>query len=66
MTSRKIISISVSTESAEPLRGIVEIDSAGSITRFELNEDLAYGLCRDLERFLTQSQRRNRNGMRCN
>jgi hypothetical protein len=65
MTAYKITSISVSTESVEPLRGIIEIDSAGSTNRFELNEELAHGLCSDLERFLTQAPRRAVNSIRC-
>jgi len=43
------------TNSTQPLRGIVEIDTAGSTVKFELNEDIAHQLCTDLERFLTQA-----------
>jgi hypothetical protein len=60
MTVHRITTISVLTESAEPLRGIVEIDSADAIMRFEINEDLAHGLCHDLEHFLTQVPRQQR------
>jgi len=50
----KISRLSISTHSIDPLRGIVEIDTASSTIRFELDADLAHSLCTDLERFLTQ------------
>ena len=60
MATRKATSISVSPRSAVPMRGIIEIDCAGSIATFEITEDLAHQLCTDLERFLTQVPRRSR------
>ncbi|WMT78577.1 hypothetical protein [Bradyrhizobium sp. Ash2021] len=51
---RKITDFSISTVSAEPLRGIIEIDTFGSAVKFELSEDTALNICADLERFLTQ------------
>jgi hypothetical protein len=54
----KIAAFSVTTNCAEPLRGIVEIDMAGTTLRFELDEDLAHSLCSDLDHFLTQAQQR--------
>ena len=56
MAVRKIAAFSVTTNCAEPLRGIVEIDVAGTTLRFELNEDLAHSLCGDLDHFLAQAQ----------
>ncbi|WP_454618764.1 hypothetical protein [Bradyrhizobium cenepequi] len=56
MAVRKIAAFSVTTNCAEPLRGIVEIDMAGTTLRFELNEDLAHSLCSDLDHFLAQAQ----------
>jgi hypothetical protein len=50
----KITSLSISTYSTNPPRGIVEIDTANSTLKFELDEDIAHRLCTDLERFLTQ------------
>ena len=52
----KIAEVTISTESTEPLRGIVEIDTADSKMKFELNEDMAHAICTDLERFLTQER----------
>ncbi|MBR0692907.1 hypothetical protein [Bradyrhizobium lablabi] len=60
MTMQRVTSITVSTESAEPLRGIIEIDCADAAAKFEINEELALQLCSDLERFLTQVTRRSR------
>ena len=51
---RKITGFSISTVSTEPLRGIIEIDTADSAVKFELSEDTALNICTDLERFLTQ------------
>ena len=50
----RITRLSISTQSANPLRGVVEIETSDTTMRFELNEDLAHSLCMDLERFLTQ------------
>ncbi|WP_166294799.1 hypothetical protein V5279_20335 [Bradyrhizobium sp. 26S5] len=50
--------IVVSTVSAAPLRGTIEIDCAGTVATFEIDEELAHRLCTDLERFLTQVPRR--------
>ena len=60
MTTQKASNISVSTVSAEPLRGIIEVDCADKVATFEINEDLAHQLCGDLERFLTQVPQRSR------
>ncbi|MGX9424653.1 MULTISPECIES: hypothetical protein [Bradyrhizobium] len=58
MTVHKIAAFSVTTNCAEPLRGIVEIDMAGKTLRFELNEHVAHSLCSDLDHFLTQAEQR--------
>jgi len=55
---RRIVDLSISTVSTEPLRGIVEIDSFDSTMTFELSEDTALKICTDLERFLTQRSTR--------
>ena len=60
----KIARLSISTHSTNPLRGIVEIDTANSIMKFELDEDAAHSLCTDLERFLTQVPQRARSRAR--
>lgn len=60
MTIQRAANVAVATTSAEPLRGILEIGSAGGIARYEISEDLAHQLCSDLERFLTQVPRRMR------
>lgn len=60
----KIARFSISTHSTSPPRGIVEIDTANSTIRFELNEDTAHSLCTDLERFLTQVPQRVRHRSR--
>jgi len=52
---RNLTRLSVSTNSTDPLRGVVEIDAAGFSMRFGLNEDLAHRICTELERFLTQA-----------
>ncbi|WP_426434132.1 hypothetical protein [Bradyrhizobium genosp. P] len=51
---QKVTNVTVSTETIEPLRGVVEIDCAGAVAKFEINEDLAHQLCSGLDRFLTQ------------
>ena len=61
----KIAKFSISAHSTNPLCGMVEIDTANSTIRFELNEDVAHSLCTDLERFLTQVPQRMRNRSRC-
>ena len=53
---RNLTRLSVSTNSTDPLRGVVEIDAAGVSMKFELDEDLAHRICTELERFLTQAQ----------
>lgn len=50
----KITAVSVSTTSTNPLRAIVEIETADSTTTFALNEDIAHHICTGLEHFLTQ------------
>jgi hypothetical protein len=61
---RKIVGLSISTVSTEPLRGIVEIDSFDSTVTFELSEDTALRICTYLERFLTQRSTRD-HGTQC-
>jgi len=60
----KIASFSISAYSADPPRGIVEIDTENATLSFELNEETAHSLCTDLERFLTQAPQRLRNRSR--
>ena len=60
MTVQRATSIAVTTASAVPLRGTIEIDCAGTVARFGIDEELAHRLCADLERFLTQVPRRAR------
>ena len=50
----RIADVRISTTSTNPLRGIVEIGTADSTIRFELNEDVAHSICSSLEHFLTQ------------
>lgn len=52
---RNLTRLSVSTNSIDPLRGVVEIDAADFSMKFELNEELAHRICTELERFLTQA-----------
>jgi hypothetical protein len=52
----KISKVSISTISTDPLCGIVEIDTADSTMKFELNVDMAHSICTDLEHFLTQRE----------
>lgn len=52
--THKITDVLVSTISTTPRRGVVEIHTAESTFKFELNEDLAHSICTGLERFLTQ------------
>ena len=49
---RNLTRLSVSTNSIDPLRGVVEIDFS---MKFGLNEELAHRICTELERFLTQA-----------
>lgn len=58
MTKHRATNIAVSAVSATPLRGTIAIDCAGTVTTFEIDEELAHRLCTDLERFLTQVPRR--------
>lgn len=60
MAVHRATNIAVSTVSAGPLRGTIEIDCAGTVAAFEIDEELAHRLCADLERFLTQGPRRTR------
>ncbi|MCC8982094.1 hypothetical protein [Bradyrhizobium acaciae] len=60
MTTHRATDIEVSTTSAAPLRGTIEIDCAGIVATFAIDEELAHRLCADLERFLTQVPRRVR------
>jgi hypothetical protein len=55
----KIVEIAIATVSTDPLRGIVEIGTGVSTTKYELDEDMAHSICTVLEHFLTQRQRRN-------
>ena len=50
----KITEIFVLTKSTEPLSGIVQVNTAGEVIRFELTEDLAHRICTELEHFLTR------------
>lgn len=61
---QKITAITILTTLTDPLHGTVAIDTESSTLRFELNADLAHSLCTDLERFLTQTPKRNPNGVR--
>ena len=61
---QKITAITILTTLTDPLHGTVAIDTASSTMRFELNADLAHCLCRDLERFLTQTPKQKHNGVR--
>lgn len=54
----KIARFSISTDSTNPPRGVLEIDTTNSTMKFELDEELAHSLCTDLERFLTQVPQR--------
>lgn len=58
MTVQRATNIAVSTASASPLRGTIEIDCAGTTATFAIDEELAHRLCADLERFLTRVPRR--------
>ncbi|MVT68299.1 hypothetical protein GPL21_24685 [Bradyrhizobium pachyrhizi] len=60
MTVQRATNITVSTVSAAPLRGTIEIDCAGAVATFAIDEEMAHRLCADLERFLTQVPRRTR------
>ncbi|WFU29664.1 hypothetical protein QA635_23985 [Bradyrhizobium brasilense] len=60
MTVQRATNITVSTASAAPLRGTIEIDCAGTVATFAIDEEMAHRLCADLERFLTQVPRRTR------
>lgn len=60
MTMLNVTNITISTESADPLRACLDIDCAGTVMKFEVNEDLAHQLSNGLDRFLTQVPRRPR------
>ncbi|MCP3412905.1 hypothetical protein NLM16_02175 [Bradyrhizobium brasilense] len=60
MTVQRATNIRVSTASAAPLRGTIEIDCSGTVATFAIDEEMAHRLCADLERFLTQVPRRTR------
>ena len=55
--TQRITEVTVSTRSTEPLSGIVQIDTAASTMKFELNAEIAHDLCTHLDRFLTQGLR---------
>jgi hypothetical protein len=55
----KMTRTSISIISTDPLCGVVEIDTADSTIKFELNADMAHSICTDLERFLTQHEPSN-------
>lgn len=55
---QQIADVSVSVNSIEPLRGILEVITTASTMRFELTEEIAHSICTNLERFLTQPRRR--------
>jgi hypothetical protein len=56
LDAEKITDVFVSTISTTPLRGIVEVKTARSTFKFEMDEDIAHSICTGLERFLTQQQ----------
>jgi hypothetical protein len=47
---------SISTNSTDPLCGVVKLGTAGSSMTFHLTEEVAHRMCTDLERFLTQAR----------
>ena len=55
--THRITEVTISTKSTEPLSGIVQISTAASTMKFELNAEIALALCTDLDRFLTQGLR---------
>ena len=52
----RIARITISTASTRPLSGTLQIDTATSTMRLDLNEDSAHDLSTQLDRFLTQGQ----------
>jgi len=52
--ARRIIDITVSTISKEPLTGVVQVNTPEAEIKLEITEDLAHRICTDLERFLTR------------
>ena len=50
----RVTEISVSTESTEPLTGVVRVNTGDAEIKFEITEDLAHKICTELERFLTR------------
>jgi hypothetical protein len=59
--AHKITDVFISTISTTPLRGTIAIGTPDATIKFELNEDIAHGICTRLEHFLTQEQQRKRN-----
>lgn len=51
---QKVTEVFVLTKSAEPLAGIVHVNTADAELKFEITEDLAHKICTELERFLTR------------
>jgi hypothetical protein len=50
----RITEIAVVTESAKPLTATLRLVTATAVMQFELTEEFALELCRQLERFLTR------------
>jgi hypothetical protein len=53
-SAQKITEVVVSTKSAEPFAGIIQVVTIDAEIKFEITEDLAHKLCTDLDRLLTQ------------
>lgn len=51
---QKTIEVTILTGSAEPLTGIVQVNTPDEEIKFEITEEMAHKLCTDLERFLTR------------
>ncbi|KJC59715.1 hypothetical protein UP10_16320 [Bradyrhizobium sp. LTSPM299] len=60
MTILNVTNVTIATECTDPLRARLEINCAGTVSKFQINEDLAHQLCSGLDRFLTQVTRRPR------
>lgn len=52
----KIAELYISTKSAEPLIGIVHVNTAEAEMKFAISEELAHKICTELERFLTRGR----------
>jgi hypothetical protein len=50
----RITEIAVVTESTKPLTATLRLFTATAVTQFELTEESALELCRELERILTR------------